>query len=140
MAEQQAHIDVDFDELDQYLSTPTVVNLSLKPVSWWSGQMQQSTFPNLGRMAIDIQYFPILSLYILLFFLHGAQASPTVAAYPIAQTLSARAILGLAPHPGECRNSTTSGLRQIAIQNMRDWNSQWVSEQTIWFCSPANNS
>jgi hypothetical protein len=61
MAERHAQIDVDFDELDQYLSTPTVTNLSLKPISWWLEPTQQSTFPNLSRMAIDILSIPAMS-------------------------------------------------------------------------------
>ena len=61
MAERHAQIDVDFDELNQYLSTPTVTNLSLKPISWWLEPTQQSTFPNLSRMAIDILSIPAMS-------------------------------------------------------------------------------
>jgi hypothetical protein len=61
MAERHAQTDVDFDELDQYLSTPTVTNLSLKPISWWLEPTQQSTFPTLSRMAIDILSIPAMS-------------------------------------------------------------------------------
>jgi hypothetical protein len=54
-------VDIDFDELDQYLSTLTVTNLSLKPISWWLEPTQQSTFPNLSRMAIDVLSIPAVS-------------------------------------------------------------------------------
>jgi hAT family C-terminal dimerisation region len=61
MAERHTQRDINLDELDQYLRTPTVINLSLKPISWWLEPTQQSTFPNLSRMAIDILSIPVMS-------------------------------------------------------------------------------
>jgi hypothetical protein len=61
MAERNAQIDVEFNELDQYLSSLTVTSFSLKPIYWWLEPTQQSTFPNLSRIAVDILSIPAIS-------------------------------------------------------------------------------
>jgi hypothetical protein len=47
------------DELQIYLDSKTIK--VQKPIEWWMENTQQSTYPNLSRMAIDILSIPAMA-------------------------------------------------------------------------------
>ena len=49
------------DELDQYLSEPLLLQNDKTALDWWLASEQQSRFPYLSKMAIDIYSIPAMS-------------------------------------------------------------------------------
>lgn len=61
-ASQRPIVNTKGDELDQYLQEPRLsTEVCPSPLSWWLETTQQSRFPNLSKMAIDLLSIPAMS-------------------------------------------------------------------------------